>query len=69
MSKYDGLWMYIKNNDEDYIKLTFDEIAVIIGESIDHSFLKYKKQLIEYGYQVEKISMKEQTVIFKKVEK
>lgn len=69
MSKYDELWMYIKNNDEDYIKLTFDEIAVIIGESIDHSFLKYKKQLIEYGYQVEKISMKEQTVIFKKVEK
>lgn len=69
MSKYDELWMYIKNNDEDYIKLTFDEICVIIGESIDHSFLKYKKQLIEYGYQVEKISMKEQTVIFKKVEK
>lgn len=69
MSKYDELWMYIKNNDEDYIKLTFDEIAVIIGEFIDHSFLKYKKQLIEYGYQVEKISMKDQTVIFKKVEK
>ena len=69
MSKYDELWMYIKNNDEDYIKLTFDKIAMIIGESIGHSFLKYKKQLIEYGYQVEKISMKEQTVIFKKVEK
>lgn len=42
---------------------------MIIGESIDHSFLKYKKQLIEYSYQVEKISMKDQTVIFKKVEK
>ena len=27
---------------------------------IDHSFLTYKKELIEYGYKVGKISMKEQ---------
>ena len=33
---------------------------------IDHSFLKYKKELIKYGYKVVKISMKEQTVIFDK---
>ena len=50
------------------IKLTFDEISNIAGIAIDHSFLKYKKELIEYGYQVGKISMKEETVIFNKIE-
>ena len=69
MSKYDTLWKYVQNRQENSFKLTFDEIADVSGVPIDHSFLKYKKQLIEYGYQVEKISMKEQTVIFKKVEK
>ena len=34
------------------------------GTPIDHSFLTYKKELIEYGYKVGKISMKEQTVEF-----
>jgi len=49
-------------------KLTFEEIKSILGVAIDHSFLKYKKELIKYGYQVEKISMKEKTVAFKKVD-
>lgn len=31
---------------------------------IGHSFLTYKIELIEYGYKVGKISMKEQTVEF-----
>ena len=31
---------------------------------IGHSILTYKKELIEYGYKVGKISMKEQTVEF-----
>jgi len=29
--------------------LTFDEISDIAGIAIDHSFLKYKKELMEYG--------------------
>ena len=33
---------------------------------IDHSFLTYKKELIQYGYKVLKISMTEQTVAFEK---
>ena len=37
------------------------------GLSIDHSFLTYKKELIEYGYKVGKISMKEQKVTFEKL--
>lgn len=66
MSKYDALWKYVQENGNQSFKLTFDEIAEIAGVAIDHSFLKYKKELIQYGYQVGKISMKEKTVIFNK---
>ncbi len=65
MSKYDSLWEYVKNSGCQSLKLTFEEIQNISG--IDHSFLKYKKELTEYGYQVGKISMKEQTVVFNKI--
>ena len=68
MSKYDKLWKYIQNRQEKAFKLTFDEIAEISGVPVDHSFLRYKKELMEYGYQVGRISMKEQTVIFSKLE-
>lgn len=68
MSKYDSLWKYVQNNGKQSFKLTFEEIQNIAGIPIDHSFLKYKKELTEYGYHVEKISMKEQTVIFNKLE-
>lgn len=68
MSKYNPLWEYVQSNGSPSFKLTFEEIQNITGIPIDHSFLKYKKELTEYGYQVGKISMKEQTVIFKKIE-
>lgn len=68
MSKYNSLWEHVQKNGNQSIKLTFDEISNIAGIAIDHSFLKYKKELIEYGYQVGKISMKEETVIFNKIE-
>lgn len=67
MSKYNVLWKYLQSNGGQSIKLTFEEILDITGTPIDHSFLKYKKELTEYGYQVEKISTKEQTVIFNKI--
>lgn len=67
MSKYDALWEYVQKNGSQSFKLTFDEIQNIAGLPIDHSFLKYKKELADYGYQVGKISMKEQTVIFHKL--
>lgn len=68
MSKYDPLWNYIKENGTDSFKLTYAEIEKIAGLPIDHSFLTYKKELLEYGYKVGKISMKEQTVAFEKTE-
>lgn len=67
MSKYDTLWNYIKENSTDSFKLTYADIEKIAGLPIDHSFLTYKKELIEYGYKVVKISMKEQTVEFKRI--
>lgn len=66
MSKYNSLWEYVQKNGSQSFKLTFDEIGEIAGIAIDHSFLKYKKELTEYGYEVGKISMKEQTVMFNK---
>ena len=66
MSKYDSLWEYVQGNGSDSFKLTFEEIQNISGIPIDHSFLKYKNELTEYGYSVGKISMKEKTVIFNK---
>ena len=67
MGKYDALWAWIKENGTDSFKLTFAEIEQIAGQPIDHSFLTYKKELMNYGYQVVKISMKEQTVVFQKL--
>ena len=69
MSKYDPLWNWVKENGTDSFKLTYDEIEKIAGFSIDHAFLTYKKELLEYGYKVGKISMKEHTVAFEKVVK
>ena len=66
MSKYDALWAYVQEDGSPILKLTFGQIQEIAGIPIDHSFLKYKKELTDYGYQVGKISMKEQTVIFKR---
>ena len=68
MGKYGILWEYVQRNGSKSFKLTFDEIKDIIGRPIDHSFLNYKKELVEYGYRVGKISLKEQTVVFDKIE-
>lgn len=69
MNKYCQLWEYIQKDGQQTIKLAFDEIEAVSGAMIDHSFLNYKKELTLYGYEVEKISMKEYTVIFTKIEK
>lgn len=71
MSKYEKLWGYIStifnNTNDTKIELTFKEIEDCLNFKIDHSFLKYKKELLEYGYIVEKIKLKEQKVIFTRI--
>ncbi len=66
MSKYKPLWEYLKDNNEEEYNMSFDTIKDILGFNIDHSFLTYKKELKEYGYEVVKIYMKEKTVVIKK---
>lgn len=66
MSKYDRLWDYIRETGSDCLRLSFGEIHEILGFPMDHSFLNCKKELLEYGYQVGRISMKQQTVEFQK---
>ena len=68
MGKYNSLWECVQKKGTNSFKLTFEEIQNIAGIPIDHSFLKYKKELTEYGYEVGKISMKEQTVLFNKLD-
>ena len=67
MSQYEPLWRYLKVNKKDSYKLSYEEIKNILGFDIDHSFLTYKKESKEYGYEVGKISMKEKTVMFNKI--
>lgn len=67
MNKYDALWEYVQKNGSPSMKLSFAEIQDIAGIEIDHSFLNYKKELTQYGYQVGKISLKEKTVTFNKI--
>lgn len=64
MSKYSKLWEYIKNQNVDSLKLSYDEIEQIAGCPIDHSFLTFKKELLDFGWSVKKIYMKEKCVEF-----
>ncbi|MDO4377054.1 MAG: hypothetical protein Q4C38_02815 [bacterium] len=61
------LWTYIKDNDKQEYIFIYDDIKNILGFNIDHAFLTYKKELIEYGYEVLKISLKDKMVMIKKV--
>lgn len=66
MSKYDSLWKYVSECGKENLTLKFDEIEKIAGVSLDHSFLQYKKELVGFGWEVVKISLKNQTVLFGK---
>ena len=67
MSKYGPLWKYLKENNKERYVLSYAEIKTVLGFEIDHSFLTYKKEANEYGYEVKKISMKEKTVIINRI--
>lgn len=66
MSKYDNLWLYVAESGSEKMILSYEDIEKIAGVPIDHSFLTYKKELLEYGYKVGKISMKNKTIEFNK---
>lgn len=62
MSKYEPLWEYIKVNNKNEYKLSFDEVKKIVGFDFDHAFLTYKKELLNYGYEFKRLSLKEKWV-------
>lgn len=66
MSKYQPLWEHIQTIDAEKLSLSYEELQSILGFPIDHSFLNYKKELLAYGWNVKKISMKEETVRFER---
>lgn len=68
MSKYIKLWEYVQQRNEAELCLTFDEIAEILCFPVDHALLNCKQELEDYGYQVGKISMKKQAVIFNRTD-
>lgn len=68
MSKYEPLWKYLKENEKDSYVLSYEQIKQILGFEIDHSFLTYKKEAKNYGYEVGKISMKTKNIIFNKLD-
>ena len=69
MSKYEPLWLYLNENNQDRYNLSYEKIKNILGFKLDNSFLTFKKELLEYGYEVKKISLKEKYVIIEKITK
>ena len=66
MSKYDALWAHVRAQSGDALTLSFDEIEQIAGVTVDHSLLRYKKEMEGCGWRVEKISLKNRMIRFAK---
>jgi len=64
MSKYDALWVWIRQNGSNRFSLTFAEIGKIADVPLDHSFLKYQQEPESHGDRIGKISLKAKTVTF-----
>ena len=69
MSKYSPLWQEVacRMQGVNKLMLTFEDVRDVLGFEIDHLFLDCKKELEEYGYKVDKISLKEQKITFEKI--
>lgn len=69
MSKYEALWQFVACREGDLVRLSFDDVYRLTGVPLDHSFLTYKKELLSYGWQVSRISMKQKTILLKRIER
>jgi len=67
MSKYKPLWEHLRADGRESIQLSFDEIRDILGFDIDHSFLNYKKEAVNFNYQIAKVNIKKRSVLFYKL--
>ena len=66
MSKYNSLWNYVKKNNIDEYKLSFEEVKKIVVFDFDHAFLSLIKELLDYCYKFKKLSLKEKWVMIVK---
>ena len=64
MGNYEALWTYIRESGKQPLVLSFEEMETLLGAPLSHAFLNRKKELLAYGWEVQKISMKEKTVRF-----
>ena len=64
MSRYRPLWEYVSLHDCDELTLSFSEIAGTFGLSIDHTFLRFGKELHAYGFRVGRVSVQDQEITF-----
>ena len=64
MGNYEALWTYIRESGKQPLVLSFEEIETLLGVPLNHAFLNRKKELLAYGWEVQKIYMKEKTVRF-----
>lgn len=67
MSKYEPIWRFLSDDGSEKYRLPFNRIEEILGFPIDHSFLHYKQEAEQYGYRVEKISLKEKWIYFVRI--
>ena len=67
MSKFDPLWKHVCESEGSELIMTYSQIEDVLGFPVDHSFLTYKKELASFGWQVKKISMKEQAILFERL--
>lgn len=71
-SKYLKLWEEVdklfKQKNTKTLELGFNKIKICLGFDIDHSFLNYKKELEPFGYKVQRIKLKEKSMIFEKLD-
>ena len=67
MSKYELFWKKVAENGNETQIYTFEDVRSATGYQIEHSFLTYKKELLEFGYEVSKISVKNKTILIKKL--
>ncbi len=64
MSKYQPLWQYVVEQKQDHLELSFATIASILGFPMDYTILKDKQELVSFGYELTKILLKTETVLF-----
>lgn len=67
LSKYEPLLRFLSGDGSGCIQFSFGRIEEILGFSLDHSFLNYKQEAEQFGYRVEKISLKEKWVRFVRI--